>query len=87
MSQSLVDYVEINIYEILPREEQPPLLFLDTQEYMKWCGRVYERKTLAYRLPELARGRVTKHAMLSPGRTYIGLVAGIGEVARARKDP
>lgn len=49
----------------------------------KRVGRVYERKCYAYQLPTLARERVLKHAFVTPGRTYIAVVSGIGEVARA----
>lgn len=47
-------------------------------------GRVYERKVWAYRIGTLARERVLKHSRATPGRTFVAVAHGIGEVARAK---
>lgn len=77
------DWVEITIYRIEDEEDWPRFLLLDTREYAERVGRVYERRHHTMALPTLARERVLKHSRVTPGRTYIAMIDGIGEVARA----
>lgn len=77
------DWIEIDIFRIDDSEDWEQFSQPLAQPFAEHVGRVYERKCFAYKLTVLARERVLKHSRVTPGRTYIALVNGIGEVARS----
>lgn len=82
MSRS--EWIEISIYRLVDgTEKKPVLLLIDGPEWAELIGKVYEREHWGYRIKVLAKDRLATHAMLNPRRTFVAVVPGIGEIARA----